>query len=133
MKPDYRLISVCKLAALDIVFHGPKLVLVEFTLSLGITAFLGLWILYQAVVSVTSFSNIILGLAFLGIGSNYLPLLLHAIRMARQGTAKAEVTFELDNPESSQRMYGIQSTIFILIPFALFILAIIQGFAQPQR
>ncbi len=104
----HRLISVRKLAALDIVFHGPKLILVEFAVGLGLTAALGLWFLYRGLAPDPNHSLVIavLGGGLLGIGLNYVPLLLYAIQIVRRRSAQADAALELAHPETFQKMYG---------------------------
>ncbi len=124
----YPLISVRKLAAMDILFHGPKLILVEFALGMILCAVLGLWLLYRGLGPGPNRSLIlaVLGGGLLGIGLNYLPLLLYGIQIVRYQSAQHEIALELAHPEIYQRRYGLQSVIFIIVPFALLVLAIIQ-------
>jgi hypothetical protein len=61
----------------------------------------------------------------LALGKNYLPLLLHAISIARSGDAAAEVSHELSNGRQSARKYQVQS-LLLLIPFAVPVLALSQ-------
>ena len=132
MGPRERLISVRKLAALDIVFHGSGRILLEFAVGLLLTGSLGLWFLYRGLAPgpYQSLGTIILGCVLLGIGLNYLPLLFYAVMISRRKSAQQEVASELAHPEVYSGLYGLQSVIFILVPFALLILAVIQ---QLQR
>ena len=128
MEDRVHLISVRKLAAMDIVFHGSRLIMVEFTVGMLLTGFLGLFFLYRGFTpgSYPSLMVIILVCALLGIGLNYLPLLVYAFMISRQKSVQNEVTSELAHPEIYRKMYGLQSMILILAPFALLILAIFQ-------
>ncbi len=45
-KPTETIINIRKLAALDIAFHGPKFILIEFALGVFGSAALGLFSLY---------------------------------------------------------------------------------------
>jgi|WetSurMetagenome_2_1015567.scaffolds.fasta_scaffold410582_2 hypothetical protein len=123
-----RLISVRKLAAIDIVFHGPRLVLLEYSVGMALSAVLGLWFIYRGLGPALFHSLIltILGFGLLGIGLNYFPLLVYAIQIVRQKRAKQMVVKELGNPALYQKVYGQQSMILILVPLALFLLAIVQ-------
>ena len=124
----HRLISVRKLAALDIVFHGPRLILVEFAGGMSLCIGLGLLFLYRALTAGPNQSLfiLVLGCGLLGIGLNYLALLVYAVRIVRNKSAQQDAAMELAHPETYQRQYGWQSAIFILVPFALLILAILQ-------
>lgn len=129
-----RLITVRKLAALDMVFHGSRNILLEFAIGLVITGLLGAWLIYRELApgSVQSIGNVILGAALLGIGLNYLPLLLYAIQISRQKRPEQVVAAEIAHPEVYRQMYAVQSVFFILIPFALLSLAVIQKIKQAQ-
>ena len=122
------IISVRKLAALDIVFHGSTRILIEFFVGLGLTGVLGLWFLYRGLAPgpYQSLGILVLGFVLLGIGLNYLPLLVYALLISRRRSAQSEVAAELAHPEKYNRLYVTQSVIFILVPFALLILALSQ-------
>jgi uncharacterized membrane protein len=113
--------NVRKLAALDIVFHGPKLILVEFAIGVLLPLAIGILFLSRG----HSRLVFIFGLYMLALGMNYLPLLLHAISIARSGDAAAEVSHELSKGRQSARKYQVQS-LLLLIPFAVPVLALIQ-------
>lgn len=120
------IITIRKLAALDMVFHRPKLILAEFILGVfGSVAlafviaapgfFAGHWSLTQIVVSGY----------ILCIGLNYVPLLLYAISIARRGSAQAEVALELAQREHFARKYSSQSFL-LLLPLVAPVLALYQ-------
>lgn len=123
---DPAIINIRKLAALDIAFHGPKLILGEFAFGVILPASLG-------VLSVRAgFSGAhvnlwysLLGCCLLCIALNYLPLLLYAISIARRGSAQEEVAFELAQKERYARKYSVQSLLLVL-PLVVPILAIYQ-------
>jgi hypothetical protein len=64
-----------KLAAVDIAFLGPRLILAEF--SIGVFGPLALGVL--TLVRRHSVGGIALGSYLLSVGINYMPLLLHAL------------------------------------------------------
>lgn len=123
-----RLISVRKLAALDIVSHGSMRILIEFTVGVLLAGFLGLLFLSRGLPPGPNYSLVptFWGCALLGIGLNYLPLLIYAITISRLKSAQDEIASELADPDAYRRTYTLQSAIFILVPFALLILAIVQ-------
>jgi uncharacterized membrane protein len=111
---------------LDIVFHGPTLILVEFGLAVGLGIILAVFSLsYFIRSSAHPLFALILGLIFLGIALNYVPLLLYAFYFARHKNAELEVAFELAHKERYARKYQLQS-LLLFIPFVVPILAIVQ-------
>ena len=124
-------ISIRKLAALDLVFHGPRFVLIEFGGAVLLTAGLAALSLRSA------FSGpgqpviweIVVGVLLVSIGANYLPVLIHAVSLVRSGTAREEVAMELENAPLSQRRYGTQQFL-LAVPFAVLVVAIAQEFAR---
>jgi hypothetical protein len=116
-KPEGRLISVRKLAALDIALHGSKIILLEFGLGTPAIILFGSWLMLSG-------PFFILGLYLVLIGLNYVPLLLYAITIARKGSAKTEVE-GLANDKHYIRKYGLQQ-LMILVPLAILIIALVQ-------
>ena len=127
------IINIRKLAALDMVFHRPKLILAEFAfgvfvgaaLAFGIAApgfFAGHWNPLQILVSGY----------LLCIALNYVPLLLYAISIARRGSAREEVASELAQKERYARKYTAQSFL-LLLPLVVPILALYQEWQQRAR
>lgn len=119
-------INIRKLAALDIIFHGPGKIIAEFALAVG-----GCGIL--AVFSFSFFLRTpehplfaaIMGLFFSWIALNYVPLLLYTIQIVRRKSAQQEVAFELEHKDFYARKYTIQS-LLLLLPLVVPILAIVQ-------
>jgi hypothetical protein len=70
-----------KLAALDIVFLGSRLILAEFSIGVVGSLALGLFALIRS----HSVGGIALGSYLLFIGINYVPLLVYAISIVRLG------------------------------------------------
>ncbi len=123
---DAYFINIGKLAALDIVWHGPKLILAEFLLAVGLGGVL-------AAFSFAFFLRspdhplfaLILSLIFLLFALNYVPLLLYALSFVRHKNAEIEVAFELAHKERYARKYQLQSFL-LFVPFVVPILAIVQ-------
>ena len=119
-------INVRKLAALDIVFHSLTLILVEFGLAVGLGVLLAAFSLSSFIrSSAHPLFALILGLVFLGVALNYVPLLLYALRFAWRKNAEREVAFELAHKERYARKYQLQS-LLLFIPFVVSILAVVQ-------
>ena len=91
-----RIVEVRKLAAVDMAWLGTRIIVVEYAfgvvapLALGIQTLRHTWL-----ASSPSTSQLVLGFWLLGIATNYVPLFLYAVSLARSGTAKAEGAPEL--------------------------------------
>jgi len=127
MNNNYTIINIRKLAALDIAFHGPKFILIEFALGVIGCASLGLFSLYFGLFNGPNHSlfAVIVGCFLLWIALNYVPLLLYAISIVRHKSAHQEVTYELEHRDKYAGKYLRQST-FLLIPLAVPALAAYQ-------
>jgi hypothetical protein len=126
-----RIINVRKLAALDIVFHGPKFILIEFALGEFGCAALGLFSIYFGLFLSPNHSlfSTVLGCFLLWIALNYVPLLLYAISIVRHKSAHQEVAFELEHKDRYAAKYTLQSAL-LLVPLAMPILA---GYQELQK
>ena len=124
---DPAIITIRKLAALDITFHGPKLILGEFAFGVFFTGALGFPLAYAGFV-IGHFRvpwAPLLGCYLLLLALNYVPLLLYAIGIVRRRSAQEEVAFELAHKERYARKYTVQS-LLLLLPLVVPILAIYQ-------
>lgn len=120
-------INVRKLAALDIVFHGPKFILIEFTLGVFGCAVLGLFSTYFGFFHSPNHSlfAVIIGCFLLWIALNYVPLLIYAISIVSHKSAHQEVAYELAHKDKYAGKYMLQS-IILLLPLAVPALAMYQ-------
>jgi hypothetical protein len=127
-------INVRKLAALDLVFHGPRFVLVEFAGAIVLTGGLAALSLRSALWGPGHpvIWEIVLGVLLASIGANYLPLLINAVDLIRGGTAREEVALELEQATLSRRRYGTQQFL-LAVPFAMVAIAIVQALASRPR
>ena len=123
------MLNVRKLAALDLYFLGPKVILVEFGLGVVGLVALGLFSLHAGIQREHGATFIAWGIYMVGVGINYLPLLLHAISITRRGSAQKETADELGDRRAAFRKYRRQS-LFILIPLAVMVLAVVQELQQ---
>jgi hypothetical protein len=126
-----RVINVRKLAALDIAFHSPKFILIEFGLGVFGCAALGLFSIYFGFLHGPNYSlfTTILGCFLLWVALNYVPLLLYAISIVRHKSAHQEVAFELEYKDRYAGKYTLQSAL-LLVPLAMPILA---GYQELQK
>ena len=124
---DPAIITIRKLAALDIVFHGPKLILAEFAFGVFFTGALGLLLTYAGFVTGHFRAPwvALLGCYMLVLAINYVPLFLYAIKIVRGKSAQEEVAFELGQKERYARKYTMQS-LLLLLPLVVPVLAISQ-------
>jgi hypothetical protein len=128
-----RLISVRKLAALDLVLHGPRFVLIEFAGAVVLTGGLGMLSLRSGLSGPNHpvVWEIALGAVLASIALNYVPLLIHAVALIRSGTARQAVGVELAQAQS-KRQYGIQQ--FLLVaPFAILVIAVAHATMRRTR
>jgi hypothetical protein len=107
-------IDIRTLAALDIAFLGPRLILIEFTAGVLLPIALGALTLARA----GSLAGALFGLYLITLGINYVPLLLYAISIVRAGSAAAEIAGESHDLRRMFRRYRRQS-LLLLVPFAV--------------
>ena len=123
---DALFINIRKLVALDIVWHGLKMIMAEFLLTVGLSGVLAVFSLsYFMRTSPHPLFALILSLVFLGVALNYVPLVLYVFHFARHKNAELEVAFELAHKERYARKYQLQSFL-LFVPLVVPILAIIQ-------
>ena len=127
-------INIRKLAALDIVFHGPRLILAEFALGVVGCAAGGAFSLsfFFRTASHPLIAAILGCFALSWIALNYVPLLLYAIAIVKRKSAELEVAFELEHKDVYARKYTFQSAL-LLLPLVVPILAIAQEIQKRSR
>ena len=116
------MISIRKLAAVDMAWLGPRIIIAEYALGIILPLVLGA-VSVRAGWSGADRSGwqIIMGLWLIGIALNYVPLFIYAVLIARAGAVK-----QAGQPELARaRRYGVQQVV-ILVPLMVVILAIIQ-------
>ena len=128
------LMNIRKLAALDIAFHGPRLILAEFALAIIICGTLGALSLsfFFRTSDHPLFAGMI-GLALSWIALNYIPLFLHALSLVKRQSAKLEVASELEDRKLITRRHGFQSMILLLLPLVVPVLALVQEIQRRRR
>lgn len=118
------MIDIRKLAALDLAFLGPRIILTEFSLGVFGSFALGVLTLLRS----HSMGGIVLGAYLLLIGVNYVPLLLHAISIVRRNSAHYEIADEVTEKRRMFRKYRRQS-LLLLVPLVVPIAALAQQYA----
>lgn len=122
-------LDVRKLAALDMALHGPRFIVIEFAAGVVGCAAIGVLSLVAGIrlrdQGITW--QLLLGVVLIFIGLNYVPLLIHAVDLARRGTAREEVAGELSRPAEVRRIGILQ--LWILVPMAVLVMALAQRFS----
>ena len=118
-------LNVRKLAALDIHFLGPALIVTEFALGVVGPFVLGVLTFRTALRHGWPLGLTIFGAYLLTLGVNYIPLLLHAVSLVRSGSASDEIAHELSDRRAAFAKYRRQS-LYLLLPFVVPLMAIVQ-------
>jgi hypothetical protein len=116
------MLHIRRLAAVDLAFLGPWIILPEFALGVIGPTVLGVWTLLRS----QSAGGVLFGAYLIALGINYVPLLFHAINIVRRGTARAEIAAEPGDRTRLFRKYRRQS-LWLLVPFVVVIVALKQG------
>ncbi|KAA6460314.1 hypothetical protein DYQ86_14860 [Acidobacteria bacterium AB60] len=116
--------NVRRLAALDAALHGRKLVLAEFGCGAAVPLLLGILCLTRG----RAFWQIPFGWYLVGIGFNYIPLLLHALTLGPQDQTALGTGPELRDQAAR---YGPRS-LLLLVPLVVPILALVQVLHSPR-
>ncbi len=123
-------LNVRKLAAIDLYFLGAKVIITEYAVGvLGLVGF-GAWALHSAVGRGHSAGLLAFGAYLISIGTNYIPLLVQAVRIARTYSVSKVLGDELSDRTRAMRKYRMQS-LMLLVPFAAVILSLTQR--RPAR
>jgi hypothetical protein len=118
-------VNVRRLAAIDLLFLGPRFILLEFGIGAFGSLFLGVLSAWQGTHRFHSVWMLLFGVYLFFVGINYVPLFLHAIDISRKGNAQQELGDELDSKQKTFRKYRRQS-LWILVPLVVPFAAILQ-------
>lgn len=123
------MINIRKLAAVDMVWLGTRIIIAEYAIGVILPLVLGLLSIRAGLLEPGIFNwETISGFWLVTIAANYLPLLIYAVLISRGGTVKEEGQPEL----AHAKRYGIQQMI-ILIPFFVVVLALVQENRRRQK
>jgi hypothetical protein len=89
-----------KLAAIDLAFLGPKVIISEFAFGVLFSTVLGVFVLLRGHRSPV---QIALGLYFISLGLNYVPMLVYAIAINKAKSALTELDNELDDKRTAMK------------------------------
>ena len=117
--------NVRKLAAIDLLFLGRRLILAEFGIGVFGSLALGVMSVWQGTHRSQSAWMVLFGIYLVFVGINYIPLLLHAIDISRKGSALQEIADELGDKQQAFRKYRRQS-LWLLVPLVVPVVAVLQ-------
>ena len=106
------MVDLRKLAAIDIALLGYGLILAEYGFGVIFSLALGVFVLLRS----HGGWQIPLGIYFLCLGLNYVPMLVWAISLGNRQNARAEMKDELADRQGAMRKYRRQS-LLLLVPF----------------
>lgn len=116
------MISIRKLAAVDMAAFGARVILAEYALGVVLPFILGLISLRYGLAGWPQTKvQAGVGVWLVSIAANYIPLFIYALLIARAGTVRQEGQPEL----AHVRRYSVQQVI-ILVPFLVVIVALAQ-------
>jgi hypothetical protein len=116
------MINIRKLAAVDMVWLGTRVIIAEYALGVILPLILGLISIRSGFFSpALSVWEAALGIWLVTIAANYIPLFIYAVLVKKNGTMEEEGQPEL----AHAKRYGIQQVV-ILIPFLVVILTLTQ-------
>lgn len=94
-------INIRKLAAIDILFFGSKLILAEFGAGVLLSTALGIFVLVHG----HSFWQAVLGVYLVCLGINYIPMFAYAVDITRKQSAREEIAQELADKGKAMSKY----------------------------
>ena len=109
-----------KLAAIDIVFLGYRLILAEYAFGVLFSLALGVFVLLRR----QSAWQLALGLYLICLGINYVPMLAYTVSIGNKQNAQAELADELTNKRRAMSKYRRLSAL-LLVPLLVLFLAVI--------
>jgi len=118
---------VRKLAAIDIVFLGFRLVVAEYAFGVLGSIALGVFVLLRN----HSKWQIAIGVYLICLGVNYLPMFAYAVSIGNKQNARAELGDELIEERRAMSKYR-RLSLLLLVPLALPVCAIIGSVVRPQ-
>lgn len=109
-----------KLAAIDIVFLGYKLVFAEYAFGVLFSIALGIFVLFRG----HSVWQVMLGTYLICLGINYVPMLAYTVSIGSKQNAQAELADELTEKRKAMSRYRRLSVLLLvplLVPVLVFI------------
>lgn len=116
----YAVIDLRKLAAIDIVFLGPKFVCAEYAAGVLLSLGLGVLVLFRS----SSRWGVVLGIYLICLAVNYAPMLSWAVSIRNKRKAQAELGGELSELRRAMAKYRRQSLLLLVPGLPLAVVAI---------
>ena len=117
------MLNVRRLAAIDVAFLGPAIIIAEFAVGVIGPLALGIFIASRS----HSVNQAMLAAYFVALGINYFPLLLHALSLRDHSRARLEIESELgSDPRAAMRRYR-RGSLLLLLPLVIPFLAVMQA------
>jgi hypothetical protein len=113
------MINLRKLAATDVVFLGFPLILIEYVFGVIFSLLLGSFVLLRG----HSPWQVLLGMYFICLGLNYIPMVLWTLSIRSRKNAREELGDELADPKTAMARFRRQS-LALLIPLMPVVLAV---------
>ena len=121
------LLDIRKLAAIDIVLLGSKLIIGEFAAGVLLSTALGIFVLLRG----HSFWQVVLGVYLICLGINYVPMFVYAVAITKKHSAWEEMADELTDKNKAMAKYRRQS-LLLLVPLLVPLLALTTQRQNPQ-
>jgi hypothetical protein len=121
------MISIRKLAAVDIIGLGSRIIIGEFAVGAVAPLSLGVWTLVRS----SSIGGRLFGAYLVALAINYVPLLFYAIQITRRNSASTEIADESPERSGLFRKYR-RVSLLLLLPAVVPLLAIIESWRQSQ-
>jgi hypothetical protein len=102
-----------KLAAIDIVFLGYKIIVAEYACGVLLSAALGIFVLVRG----HTLWQFLLGVYLICLGMNYLPMLIFSIQLGGENGARGELGGELSYRRYVMAKYR-RVSLWLLVPLA---------------
>jgi hypothetical protein len=112
-----------KLAAIDLAFLGPKIIIGEFAFVVLFAPALGVFALLRGRGTP---AQIALGCYFIALGINYVPMLVYAVAINKTKSAHTILGNDLDDKRAAMSKYRRQS-MWLLVPLIMPIVALTQA------
>jgi hypothetical protein len=120
------MINIRKLAAVDMVGLGTRVIVTEYAFGIVLPFILGVLSIRAGFTDATLLNwQTLLGVWLVGIALNYIPLFIYAVVLARSDKVKQEGQPEL----AHAKRYGVQQVV-ILVPLLVVVLALMQETTQ---
>lgn len=124
-RPPRWQLDVRRLAALDLAWHGSRLIVAEFAIGILGPVALGLLSLRYVLVQHPPLLSwpVLLAIELFGIGANYVPLLAEALRIRKDTSYLERIKAGIQSDPAEARSYGVRQ-LWLLVPGSLVLFAL---------